>query len=155
MSGTDTSESGSWESIVLETPDGVRREFIVKPSTETKPAQGELKPKPKHKEDKDTSVLVVTRAQAQQEQEKKVDSLNPESSTSQKKRKKTSKLQKKSKESNPNDSDSDQSMKKLLESRKMKQNQRICKKLDEKMKKNDEEEIAHGYEKQRGRIDHC
>ena len=64
-------ESGSWESIVLETPDGVRREFIVKPSTETKPAQGELKPKPKHKEVEDTSILVVTRAQAQQDPREK------------------------------------------------------------------------------------
>ena len=46
-SGTDTLESSSWESIVLETPDGVRREFIVKPSTETKLAQGEIKPEAK------------------------------------------------------------------------------------------------------------
>ena len=28
-SGTDTSESGSWESIILETPDGTRQMYIV------------------------------------------------------------------------------------------------------------------------------
>ena len=27
------SETGSWESIVLETPEGVRREYIIKPLT--------------------------------------------------------------------------------------------------------------------------
>ena len=83
-SGTDTLESGSWESIVLETLDGVRREFIVKPSTKTKPSQGDIRPKPKHKEVEDTSILVVTRAQAQQDPKKKVDSSNPKSSNSQK-----------------------------------------------------------------------
>ena len=88
MSGTDTTDSGSWESIVLETPDGVRREFIIKPSMEIKPAQGELKPKPKHKEGKDTSVLVVTRAQAQQVREQGMDNSNSKSSNSQKTKRK-------------------------------------------------------------------
>ena len=70
-SGTDTSESGSWESIVLETPDGVRREYIVKSSTKPKPAQGGQEPEPKcketepkHKEGENASLRVITRAQA-------------------------------------------------------------------------------------------
>ena len=36
-SGTDTSESGSWESIILETPDGTRRMYIVQTPVESQP----------------------------------------------------------------------------------------------------------------------
>ena len=70
-SGIDTSESSSWESLVLETPDGFSRECNVKSSTKSKPAQGgqeqETKCKetePKHKEGENASLRVVTRAQA-------------------------------------------------------------------------------------------
>ena len=33
-SGAKTSESSSWESIILETPNGVRKEYVVKPPIE-------------------------------------------------------------------------------------------------------------------------
>lgn len=33
-SGTETSETGSWKSTILETPDKGHREFIFKPSLE-------------------------------------------------------------------------------------------------------------------------
>ena len=92
-SETDTSKSGSWESIILETPDGVRREFIAKTSTETKPTQDKLKLKPKHKEGEDTSVLIVTRAQAKQAKEQGKEDPNTESSTSQKKMQENKKIE--------------------------------------------------------------
>ena len=56
-SGSD-SETGSWDSIILETPEGVRREYIVKPSTDIE--MGSTKP---------VNVLIVTRAQLKKAQE--------------------------------------------------------------------------------------
>lgn len=54
-SGNDSSDTGSWDSIILETPEGVRREYIIKTSEAPIPV---TKPAP---------VLVMTRAKAKEE----------------------------------------------------------------------------------------
>ena len=38
-SGNDSSDSGSWESIVLETPDGTRRLYVVQTTTDRKQSE--------------------------------------------------------------------------------------------------------------------
>ena len=90
-SGTDTSESGSWESLVLETPDGVRKEFIVKPTIEPKL---ELQ----RKEDENATLMVVTRAQAKHKKETSDETNKVESSKTktQKKRRNNRKQRKRS-----------------------------------------------------------
>lgn len=44
-------------------PDGVCREYIMKPYTKSKPTQGGQEPNPKHKKGENTSLRVITRAQ--------------------------------------------------------------------------------------------
>ena len=61
---SDSLESGSWESIVLEQPDGVRREFIVK---KAKKVIGDSTPTANGKKE-NMPILVITRAQAKANQ---------------------------------------------------------------------------------------
>ena len=94
-SGTDTSESGSWESIILEMPDGVRREFIVNSSTNPKSAQGGPKSEPKPTDSKGVPFMAITRAQTKLAEDKREDlsqlgsSKAPKSRKSKQKQRKT------------------------------------------------------------------
>ena len=101
------SDTGSWDSIILETPEGVRREYIVKPSTEIE--MGSTKP---------VNVLIVTRAQLKKAQNNKGEAGSITSVTPSQKKKKPKTSRKKSKENSSRDLESDTSMKKILESRK-------------------------------------
>ena len=85
-SGSD-SDTGSWDSIILETPEGVRREYIVKPSTDIE--MGSTKP---------VNVLIVTRAQLKKSQDNKGEAGSITSVTPSQKKKKPRTSRKKSKE---------------------------------------------------------
>ena len=105
-SGSD-SETGSWDSIILETPEGVRREYIVKPSTDIE--MGSTKP---------VNVLIVTRAQLKKAQDNKGEVGSITSATPSQNKKKPRTSRKKSKGNSSREYESDASMKKILESRK-------------------------------------
>ena len=87
-SGSD-SDTGSWESIILETPERVRREYIMKPSAEIE--MGSTKP---------VNVLIVTRAQLKKTKDNKGGAGSIMSITPSQKKKKPRTSQKKSKENN-------------------------------------------------------
>ena len=62
-------DSGSWESIILETPDGTRRLYVVQTTVEDTQPQTQTTPEPTRENENKEPLRVITRAQSKLAQE--------------------------------------------------------------------------------------
>ena len=67
-SGTESSDSGSWESIILETPDGAGRLYVVQTIANNKQIQTKIMLEKEQSDEMKEPLRVVTRAQAKNAQ---------------------------------------------------------------------------------------
>ena len=106
-SGNDSSDSGSWESIVLETPDGTRRLYVVQTTADKK--QSEPNPTLETAQHTKTTepLRVVTRAQAKKarENEEDTEEIATENNPLTRTRRKGNEPQKETQRTSPNKSE--------------------------------------------------
>ena len=68
-SGSESSDLGSWESIILETPDGMRRLYVVQTTVEDTQPQTQIATEPMRENKGKEPLRVITRAQSKLAQE--------------------------------------------------------------------------------------